>query len=81
MFYGDNEFDIFITAKQDYSNLSSVVERVIEKSGGWVRNLKVTDGVESSESSLSRIVSNFGWVSESGLRKMFPRKENGKVTQ
>ena len=81
MFYGDNELDIFITPKKDYVNLSSVVERAKGKCGGWVRNVKVTDGVVSTESSLSQIVSNFGSVSESGLRKMFPHKENGIVTQ
>ncbi len=81
MFYGDNELDIFITPKKDYVNLSSIVERIKGKCGGWVRNLKVSDGVVSTESTLSRIVSNFGRVSESGLRKMFPRKESGVVTQ
>lgn len=81
LFYGDNELDVFITPKKDYADLSSVVERAIMKSGGWVRNVKVANGVVSSECSLSQIVSKFGSISESGLRKMFPRKENGKVMQ
>ena len=81
LFYGDNELDIFITPKKDYSDLSSVFTHVINKCGGWSRNLKVTDGVISSECSLSQIVSKFGSISESGLRKLFPRKEKGKVTQ
>ena len=81
IFYGDNELDIFITAKKDYSDLSSVFARAINKCGGWARYLKVTDGIASSECNLSQIVSNFGSISESGLRKMFPRKEKGNVTQ
>ena len=81
LFYGDNELDIYITPKKDYADLSSVFTRVANKDGGWIRNLKVADGVVSSECNLSQIVSNFGSISESGLRKMFPRKEKGKVSQ
>ena len=79
-FYGDNELDIYLTAKKDYPDLSHVVERVIAKRGGWIRNLKISNGVPSHESNLSQIISNFGFVSESGIKKMFPRRENGIVT-
>lgn len=81
LFYGDNELDIFITPKKDYTGLSSIIDRVKGKCGGWVRNLNASAGVVSTESSLSQIVSQFGNISESGLRKMFPRKENGKVLE
>ena len=80
-FYGDNELDVFITSKKDYDNLSSVVERVKGRCGGWIRTLNTTSGLTSSEKTLLQIVSNFGWVSEYGLRKMFPREEKGEVTQ
>ena len=66
MFYGDNELDIYITPKKDYADLSSVFTRVTNKDGGWIRNLKAADGIVSSESSLSQIISNFGSISESG---------------
>ena len=78
-FYGDYDLDVFLTAKKDYGDLESVVRRVIDQRGGWIRQIKATDARPSGETSVAQIMSNFGWISDSALRRMFPRKENGVI--
>ena len=78
-FYGDYDLDVFLTAKQDYDGLASVVQRVIDRQGGWIRQIKVNDGRPCGETSVAQIMSNFGCISDSALRRMFPRKETGVI--
>lgn len=78
-FYGDYDLDVFLTAKQDYDSLPSVVQRVIDQQGGWICQVKAADARPSYETSLGQIMSNFGWISDSALHRMFPRKETGVI--
>jgi hypothetical protein len=78
-FYGDYDLDVFLTAKKDYKDLASAATRVIEQKGGWIRQIKGTDARPSYESSVAQIMSNFGRISDSALRRMFPRKETGVI--
>lgn len=76
-FYGDYDLDIYLTAKKDYADLASVVQRIVATRGGWINGIKATDARPSGETSLGQIMSNFGWISDSALRRMLPRKEKG----
>jgi hypothetical protein len=78
-FYGDYDLDIYLTAKKDYADLASVVRRVVSMRGGWICGINATDAHTSGETSLGQIMSNFGWISDSALRRLFPRKETGVI--
>ena len=82
MFYGDYDLDIYIAAKSDYTTggLEAAIVTVGGAEGGWARRCSVIEK-ERHWSSLSSIVSEFGDVSDRGVRKMFPWREDGVVVR
>ena len=75
-FYGDYELDIFISSKNDASDIYLVISEVISLSRGWISNRGLQDAFESNYKNLSEIINEFGNVSSNNLRKIFPRREN-----
>jgi hypothetical protein len=79
MFYGDYDLDVYIGTKSDYDGLEATADAVIDRSRGWVRNCRLEKEMEYR--TLSRVLSEFGSVSDSQLHKVFPRKEKGTVVR
>lgn len=71
-FYGDYNLDIFLSSKKEYKqDLETFV-------------LKLVPNGERQEyqreyKNLYEVIENFGWISTSDIKKMFPRKENMTV--
>ena len=82
-FYGDYDFDMYIGTRHDYSGLEAVVAKVIRGGGGWIRNCRVGEERDSYDrySSLSSVLNEFCWLSEKGLRRLLPRKEDRSVVR
>jgi hypothetical protein len=72
-FYGDYDLDIYIGVKQDYPNLESVTNKVINKSDGWIGNCDTIFNYKNYD--IQQIISFFGIIDDKSFRKMFPRKE------
>lgn len=75
-FYGDNELNIFIGTKNEYSRLEEVVDKVISIETGWIHNCRRFEPTEEPPISLFRIINQFGNIEENVLKKIFPRKED-----
>lgn len=82
MFYGDYDLDIYIAPKADYAagGLEAAIAKAAGTEDGWARRCTVIEK-ERHYSSLYSIVSEFGRISERGLRKMFPWREDGVVVR
>ena len=78
-FYGDCELDIFIGTRNDYDSLLEVAETVLRAGGGWIRSSKMNDAKPVEYSSMSRVLSEIGWFSDSAERRILPRRERGRV--
>jgi hypothetical protein len=81
--YGDYELDIFLTPKPTLYTLDDISQKVISISGGWIKNIKIENGIEVdleiNYNTLDKIIREFGFISEKSIKKMFPKKENRKV--
>lgn len=80
-FYGDYDLDVYFGTKNEYKTYEEVVEKVVKKESGWIRNIKDENKkqLEVSPNSLKHIVFEFGWLNERAIKKMFPRKETYEV--
>ena len=45
-FYGDYNLDIYLGTKHDYTNLEQVISKVINISGGWIKNITLNDNYQ-----------------------------------
>ncbi len=78
-FYGDYDFDVYIGTKNDYSCIQDVFKKVIQKESGWIRNCKLEHEIKGNYCSLTNIINEFGYISESQMYKIFPKKETKEV--
>ena len=81
LFYGDYDLDIYVGTKHDYKDLEEVISKVIKKSGGWIRNIRLEDKKPNESSDLGTYMCNCGIIPDKELKKMFPRRENYKVNK
>jgi hypothetical protein len=72
-FYGDYELDIYLGTKNDYEGLEGVVERVVARGRGWIRNLREPERV-ATDQTLLRVLDRCGDVPSTMLHKFLPRK-------
>jgi len=81
LFYGDYDLDIYLGTKHDYTNLEQVISKVINISGGWIKNITLHDIKPNELTHLVSYMSYCGIIPHKELKKMFPRRENYNVTK
>ena len=80
-FYGDYNLDIYLGTKHDYTNLEQVISKVINISGGWIKNITLNDIKPNELTHLGSYMSYCGIIPDNEFKKMFPRRENYKVNK
>ena len=78
-FYGDYNLDIYLSAKNDYTNIEAAVTRVIASRGGWIGATKMSDTTPCAMGRLDQYMLDCGNIPDREFKKMFPRREDGKV--
>ena len=78
-FYGDYNLDIYLSAKNDYANIEAAVSRVIDSRGGWIQRTKMSDASPCEMGRLDQYMSDCGYIPDREFKKIFPRREDGKV--
>ena len=78
-FYGDYNLDVYLGTKNDYVNLEAVVSKVIASGGGWIRHNEMSDARQCVMHRLDQYMSDCGDIPDREFKKMFPRREDGKV--
>ena len=81
LFYGDYDLDIYLGTKHDYTNLEQVISKVINISGGWIKNITLHDIKPNELTHLDSYMSYCGIIPDKELKKMFPHRENYNVTK
>jgi hypothetical protein len=80
-FYGDYDLDVYLGSKHDDGSLEATVQKVIDRGGGWLRNIKVEKRELGAYRRIDSIISEFGRVDDDQLHKFLPRKESGALKQ
>ena len=80
-FYGDYNLDIYLGTKHDYTNLEQVISKVINISSGWIKKITLNDIKPNELTHLDSYMYDCGIIPDKELKKMFPRRENYKVTK